>query len=123
MPSLLQIASAKPDIQVTQLLEGDSGEDETEDGYFSSVIDNKRVTMRTSLLDEKSSACITLGSFARELREHFAPYIQSVRIVKLFFGELPIRFFVDQWKCTILFLCDICLSLKIVHLFSYWRRR
>ena len=86
MPSLLEIASAKPDIQVTQLLDGDTGEDEeTEDGYFSSVIDDKRFTMRTSLLEEKSSACVTLGSFARELREHFAPYIQSVWIALLFF--------------------------------------
>ena len=39
---------------------------------------HKRITIRTSALEEKATACTMLTTYAQELKEGFFPYVESV---------------------------------------------
>eukprot|EP00966_Prymnesium_polylepis_P281546 6505443-Prymnesium_polylepis.1 len=39
---------------------------------------NKRISIRTSALEEKATACQMLQSYAADLKEGFLPYVQEV---------------------------------------------
>ena len=39
---------------------------------------NKRISIRTSALEEKATACQMLQSYAADLKEGFLPYVQDV---------------------------------------------
>lgn len=78
MPSLLETARQKPDIQVRELKEGEEIPDESADGYETVTIGDKTLSIRTSVLEDKAVACTMLACFIAELRGGFYDYVQTV---------------------------------------------
>lgn len=89
MPRMLEIAAAKPDFKV------DDADDETDNGdedLETFFVAGKRVSLHTSALEEKSTACSMLCCFAYELKEGFCPYVEQVAeimvpLLKFYFNE------------------------------------
>uniref|UniRef100_A0ACD5WAS2 Uncharacterized protein n=1 Tax=Avena sativa TaxID=4498 RepID=A0ACD5WAS2_AVESA len=75
MPPLLQSAQLKPDVSITSA--GDDGESDDE-GVETITLGDKRIGIRTSLLEEKATACSMLCCYADELKEGFSPWIDQV---------------------------------------------
>jgi hypothetical protein len=75
MPSLLKSAGLKPDVQITDVDDGPGDDDEDDEVEVISVGD-KRIAIRTSVLEEKATACNMLCCYVDELKEGFFPYIQ-----------------------------------------------
>ena len=81
IPPLLQSAQIDPELEVT---DADEPADDDEDDGLESVTVNirgqghKRITIRTSALEEKATACNMLHTYAEELQEGFLPYVEQV---------------------------------------------
>ncbi len=88
MPPMLKAASEKGGIK---FLNEDEEESEDDDKEMFSV-GGKRVSLHTSILDEKATACSMLCCFAYELKEGFYPHVESVAgimvpLLKFYFNE------------------------------------
>ena len=82
LPPLLRSAQIDPELHVTDA-DDDDGDDEAEEGLESVTVairgqGNKRITIRTSALEEKATACAMLRTYAQELKEAFFPYVQQI---------------------------------------------
>ena len=82
IPPLLKSAQIDPELHVTDA-DYDDDEQEEEEGMESVTVairgqGHKRITIRTSALEEKATACSMLRTYAQELREAFLPYVQEV---------------------------------------------
>uniref|UniRef100_A0A7S3C1U5 TOG domain-containing protein n=1 Tax=Haptolina ericina TaxID=156174 RepID=A0A7S3C1U5_9EUKA len=82
IPPLLKSAQIDPELHVTDADDVD-GEQEEEEGMESVTVairgqGNKRISIRTSALEEKATACSMLQSYAADLKEGFFPYVQEV---------------------------------------------
>lgn len=76
MPPLLKSASLKTDVCIKDLDEEDeNGEDED---WETIEVGDKRISIRTSVLEEKATACYMLYCYAEELKEGFYPYVEEV---------------------------------------------
>ncbi|XP_044979842.1 importin-5-like [Hordeum vulgare subsp. vulgare] len=75
MPPLLQSAQLKPDVSITSADEDGESDD---DGVETITLGDKRIGIRTSLLEEKATACSMLCCYADELKEGFFPWIDQV---------------------------------------------
>lgn len=81
IPPLLKSAQIDPELHVT---DADDGEEQEEEEGMESVTvairgqGNKRISIRTSALEEKATACSMLQSYAADLKEGFFPYVQDV---------------------------------------------
>lgn len=82
VPPLLASAQLDPELHVTDV---DDEEDEAaeEEGMESVTVNirgqgNKRITIRTSALEEKATACSMLHSYVADLKDAFFPYVQEV---------------------------------------------
>ncbi|EHK99714.1 putative Importin subunit beta-3 [Glarea lozoyensis 74030] len=77
MPPLLELASAKADIQ---LLEDDEQVEsvQQEDGWELVPLKGKVIGIKTSTLDDKHMAIELLVVYAQVLEGHFAPYVAEV---------------------------------------------
>jgi len=73
MPPVLASAKLSPDITIS---DADNGEDL--EGYEFIPIGDKRIGIKTSLLEEKYTACNMLYCYANELKEGFFPYVEEV---------------------------------------------
>lgn len=87
MPPMLQAAGAKPDFQVNDA--DDIGDDDDLETFF---VAGKRVSLHTSALEEKATACSMLCCFAYELKEGFCQYVEQVSnimipLLKFYFNE------------------------------------
>jgi hypothetical protein len=87
MPPMLQVAGAKTDFQVNDA--DDAEDDEDIETYF---VAGKRVSLHTSALEEKATACSMLCCFAYELKEGFCQYVDQVSkimvpLLKFYFNE------------------------------------
>ena len=78
MPGLLEAARQKPDIQVLEVPDDDDGQDDSVDGYETVTIGDKRVGIRTSVLEDKAVACTMLACFIAELKGGFYDYVEQV---------------------------------------------
>lgn len=78
MPGLLKAAEQKPDIQVLDVTDENDGDDDDDDGYETVKIGDKRIGIRTSVLEDKAVACTMLACFIAELRGGFYDYVQQV---------------------------------------------
>lgn len=78
MPGLLTAARQKPDIQVLELGDDDDGQEGSVDGYETVTIGDKRVGIRTSVLEDKAVACSMLACFIAELGGGFYNYYEEV---------------------------------------------
>uniref|UniRef100_A0A7R9V0M6 TOG domain-containing protein n=1 Tax=Chlamydomonas euryale TaxID=1486919 RepID=A0A7R9V0M6_9CHLO len=90
MPSLLASAKIEPEVKVRDA-EEDNNDDEDED-CEKILVGDRLITIRTSSLEEKVTACNMLCCYAEELREGFLPYVQPVTevmvpLLKFWFHE------------------------------------
>ena len=77
MPPLLKSASLKTDVSIKDLdEEGDDDEERDEDEWETIELGDKRISIRTSVLEEKATACHMLYCYAEELKEGFYPYVE-----------------------------------------------
>jgi len=104
MPSLLKSAGLKPDVQITDVDDGPGDDDEDDEVEVISVGD-KRIAIRTSVLEEKATACNMLCCYVDELKEGFFPYIQPT--VETMVPLLDFYFHEDVRKAAVASLPDI----------------
>ncbi|ONM59011.1 Importin-5 [Zea mays] len=91
MPPLLQSAQLKPDVTVTSA-ESDDDIASDDDSIETITLGDKRIGIRTSVLEEKATACNMLCCYADELKEGFFPWIDQVAptlvpLLKFYFHE------------------------------------
>ncbi|XP_066371254.1 uncharacterized protein [Miscanthus floridulus] len=92
MPPLLQSAQLKPDVSVTSAGPEDENGESDDEGVETITLGDKRIGIRTSLLEEKATACNMLCCYADELKEGFFPWIDQVTttlvpLLKFYFHE------------------------------------
>ncbi|XP_047316709.1 importin-5-like [Impatiens glandulifera] len=92
MPPLLQSAQLKPDVTITST-ESDDEIDQSDDESIETItLGDKRISIKTSVLEEKATACNMLCCYADELKEGFYPWIDQVAptmvpLLKFYFHE------------------------------------
>ncbi|KAJ9131896.1 hypothetical protein P3X46_034799 [Hevea brasiliensis] len=90
IPPLLQSAQLKPDVTITS---ADSDVDIDDDDSIETItLGDKRIGIKTSVLEEKATACNMLCCYADELKEGFFPWIDQVAttlvpLLKFYFHE------------------------------------
>ncbi|RYR53963.1 hypothetical protein S245_020863 [Arachis hypogaea] len=91
MPPLLQSAQLKPDVTITSA-DSDTEFDNDDDSIETITLGDKRIGIKTSVLEEKATACNMLCCYADELKEGFFPWIDQVAftlvpLLKFYFHE------------------------------------
>ncbi|KAL9349089.1 hypothetical protein Peur_056344 [Populus x canadensis] len=92
MPPLLQSAQLKPDVTITSA-DSDNDIDDSDDESMETItLGDKRIGIKTSVLEEKATACNMLCCYADELKEGFFPWIDQVAptlvpLLKFYFHE------------------------------------
>ncbi|CAA7399284.1 unnamed protein product [Spirodela intermedia] len=92
MPPLLLSAQLKPDVTITSA-DSDDDIDESDDESIETItLGDKRIGIKTSVLEEKATACNMLCCYADELKEGFYPWIDQVAptlvpLLKFYFHE------------------------------------
>ncbi|KAL9675431.1 hypothetical protein QQ045_003633 [Rhodiola kirilowii] len=91
MPPLLQSAQLKPDVTITSA-DSDADIDDDDDSIETITLGDKRIGIKTSVLEEKATACNMLCCYADELKEGFFPWIDQVAttlvpLLKFYFHE------------------------------------
>ncbi|CAM6081611.1 unnamed protein product [Calypogeia fissa] len=92
MPPLLRSAQHKPDVTITDADSDDDGNDTDDDSVETITVGDKKIGIRTSILEEKATACNMLCCYADELKEGFFPWIDQVApilvpLLKFYFHE------------------------------------
>ena len=89
----------------------DQNEDDDEDDDLEHLeFGDKRVSIRTSILEEKSTACSMLCCYLDELKEGFLPYIQPV--CEIMVPLLEFYFHEDVRRAAVASLADIIRAAK-----------
>ncbi|XWS57867.1 hypothetical protein CRYUN_Cryun09bG0210100 [Craigia yunnanensis] len=91
MPPLLHSAQLKPDVTITSA-DSDADIDDEDDSVETITLGDKRIGIKTSVLEEKATACNMLCCYADELKEGFFPWIDQVAttlvpLLKFYFHE------------------------------------
>lgn len=92
MPPLLKSAQLKPDVTITSA-DSDNDIEESDDESMETItLGDKRIAIKTSVLEEKATACNMLCCYADELKEGFYPWIDLVApilvpLLKFYFHE------------------------------------
>ena len=93
MPPLLHSSQLKPDVTIIDVDDAvDESIDSDDDSVETITIGDKRIGIRTSVLEEKATACNMLCCYADELKEGFYPWIGQVvpilvPLLKFYFPE------------------------------------
>jgi hypothetical protein len=92
MPPLLRSAQLKPDVTIMDADSEDEGDESDDDSVETITIGDKKIGIRTSVLEEKATACNMLCCYADELKEGFYPWIDQVApilvpLLKFYFHE------------------------------------
>ncbi|XP_008804326.2 importin-5-like [Phoenix dactylifera] len=92
MPPLLQSAQLKPDVTITSVDSDEDIEESDDESIETITLGDKRIGIRTSVLEEKATACNMLCCYADELKEGFYPWIDQVAptlvpLLKFYFHE------------------------------------
>ncbi|RYQ86900.1 hypothetical protein Ahy_B10g106510 isoform B [Arachis hypogaea] len=92
MPPLLRSASLKPDVTITSADSENDIDDSDDDSMETITLGDKRIGIKTSVLEEKATACNMLCCYADELKEGFFPWIDQVAgtlvpLLKFYFHE------------------------------------
>ncbi|KAM5546436.1 hypothetical protein ABKV19_002471 [Rosa sericea] len=78
MPPLLQFVQIKP-VEIVTSANDNSDMDESDDESMETItLGDKRIRIKTSVLEEKVTACNLLCCYADELKEGFFPWIDQV---------------------------------------------
>ncbi|XP_019083178.1 PREDICTED: importin-5-like [Camelina sativa] len=91
MPPLLLSAQLKPDVIISSA-DSDADIDDDDDSIETITLGDKRIGIKTSVLEEKATACNMLCCYADELKEGFFPWIDQVApilvpLLKFYFHE------------------------------------
>jgi hypothetical protein len=80
MPPLLQSADLQPEVIVSEVDENDDQEEEGMESVTLTIkgVGDRRISIRTSTLEEKALACNMLFTYISELKEHFLPFVEPV---------------------------------------------
>ncbi|KAK9941431.1 hypothetical protein M0R45_018032 [Rubus argutus] len=111
MPPLLQSAQLKPDVTITSA-DDNSDIDESDDESMETItLGDKRIGIKTSVLEEKATACNMLCCYADELKEGFFPWIDQVAptlvpLLKFYFHE-------EVRKAAVSAMPELLLSAKL----------
>lgn len=92
MPPLLKSAELQPDVIVTDIEDEDDLEEEEGMESFTLTLKGsgaKKISIRTSTLEEKGLACNMLFTYVAELKEHFLPFIEPVAKVMIPLLKFP----------------------------------
>jgi hypothetical protein len=81
MPPLLRSAQLKPDVTITDADSEDEGNESDDQSVETITIGDKKIGIRTSVLEEKATACNMLCCYVDELKEGFYPWIDQVNIL------------------------------------------
>ncbi|CAN4094820.1 unnamed protein product [Withania somnifera] len=92
MPPLLQSAQLKPDVTISSADSDNELDDSDDDSMETITLGDKRIGIKTSVLEEKATACNMLCCYADELNEGFYPWIDQVAptlvpLLKFYFHE------------------------------------
>ena len=90
MPPLLKSARLETDVQVKYVDDDDDYDDDEIDEVETLIVGDRKICIRTSTLEEKSTACSMLCCYVEELQAGFLPYIEEV--VQLFVPLLRFAF-------------------------------
>ncbi len=77
MPPLLASAQLKPDVQI-QDADSEADEEEEDDEVETIYLGDRKISIRTSSLEEKATACNMLCCYVDELKGGFCPYVKEV---------------------------------------------
>ncbi|CAN6555887.1 unnamed protein product [Malus baccata var. baccata] len=111
MPPLLQSAQLKPDVTITSA-DDNSDIDESDDESIETItLGDKRIGIKTSVLEEKATACNMLCCYADELKEGFFPWIDQVAptlvpLLKFYFHD-------EVRKAAVSAMPELLLSAKL----------
>ncbi|KAJ3143227.1 hypothetical protein HK100_000026 [Physocladia obscura] len=77
IPPLIASAAVKPDMAV---LDSDESEDKypEDEGWEFISLGNQKFGIKTNVLEDKHTAVEMICTYARDLEEHFVPYVQTV---------------------------------------------
>ncbi|KAJ3252760.1 hypothetical protein HDU77_004937 [Chytriomyces hyalinus] len=77
IPPLIKSAAVKPDMAV---LDSDESEDKypEDEGWEFISLGNQKFGIKTNVLEDKHTAVEMICTYARDLEEHFVPYVQVV---------------------------------------------
>lgn len=92
MPHLLQSAKLEPDVVVQDVDEINNVDEGDEEDVETFLVGNKRISLHTSVLEEKANACTMLCCYSYELREGFYQYVEEVTnimvpLLKFYYNE------------------------------------
>ena len=91
MPPLLAAAAIKPDVRVRDV-EDEATQEEEDDDCQLIVHGDQVLAIRTSVLDEKATACDMLCCYVEQLQEGFLPYLEQtagimIPLLKFYLSE------------------------------------
>lgn len=92
MGPIMRTASIKPEIAMLDNDDLGDVQNEGDDWQFVSLGDQRNFGIKTSGLEDKSTACQMLVCYARELKEHFEDYVEDttklmVSLLKFYFHD------------------------------------
>ncbi|GAB2222582.1 hypothetical protein Droror1_Dr00016701 [Drosera rotundifolia] len=92
MPQLIRSANLKPDVTITSADSDNDIEDSDDESMETITLGDKRIGIKTSVLEEKATACNMLCCYADELKEGFYPWTDQVvpimvPLLKFYFHE------------------------------------
>ncbi|KAL9233010.1 hypothetical protein vseg_008055 [Gypsophila vaccaria] len=111
MPPLLHSAQLKPDVTISNA-DSDADIDESDDESIETItVGDKRIGIKTSVLEEKATACNMLCCYVDELKEGFFPWIDQVAgilvpLLKFYFHE-------EVRKAAVSAMPELLLSAKL----------
>ncbi|KAK4740781.1 hypothetical protein SAY87_024369 [Trapa incisa] len=92
MPPLLKSSQLKPDVTISSVDSDDENAESDDESMETIILGDKRIGIKTSVLEEKATACNMLCCYADELKEGFYPWIDQVTptlvpLLKFYFHE------------------------------------
>ncbi|KAK4788129.1 hypothetical protein SAY86_019448 [Trapa natans] len=92
MPPLLKSSQLKPDVTISSADSDDENAESDDESMETIILGDKRIGIKTSVLEEKATACNMLCCYADELKEGFYPWIDQVTptlvpLLKFYFHE------------------------------------
>ncbi|KAM2244227.1 hypothetical protein ACFXTI_005315 [Malus domestica] len=111
MPPLLQSAQLKPDVTITSADDNSDIDDSDDESIETITLGDKRIGIKTSVLEEKATACNMLCCYADELKEGFFPWIDQVAptlvpLLKFYFHD-------EVRKAAVSAMPELLLSAKL----------
>ncbi|TQD80393.1 hypothetical protein C1H46_034082 [Malus baccata] len=111
MPPLLHSAQLKPDVTITSADDNSDIDDSDDESIETITLGDKRIGIKTSVLEEKATACNMLCCYADELKEGFFPWIDQVAptlvpLLKFYFHD-------EVRKAAVSAMPELLLSAKL----------